>query len=195
MRHFSAACLSASNPVIRQEARRADPFYSLESVCNPSLPGPECFFSPELGGSHIVSAAEFRFFLLDHWNLYHSMYYSQYVATKLELWKEHQQRSLESRNAERLGTTNKLLTLLAKMGIPLEQAEQKYVHMKHNMKIRLQEKLRESDELRIEFNLDNIVCQTFRKERKNCPPIAANQCVEICNAMLCMPLTVRRNVL
>lgn len=147
---------------------------------------------PELGGSHIVSAAEFRFFLLDHWNLYHSMYYSQYVATKLELWKEHQQRSLETRNSERLGTTNKLLTLLAKMGIPLEQAEQKYLHMKHNLKIRLQEKLRESDELRLEFNLDNIVCQTFRKERKNCPPIAANQCVEICNAMLCLPQTVSR---
>jgi len=115
------------------------------------------------------------------------MYYSQYVATKLELWKEHQQRSLETRNSERLGTTNKLLTLLAKMGIPLEQAEQKYMHMKTQMKNRLLEKLVESDELTREFNLNDIVCQTFRKERKNCAPIAANQCVEICQAMMCLP--------
>ena len=39
--------------------------------------------------------------------------------------------------------------------------------MKTTMKQRLEDKLLEADELTAEFNLENIVFQTFRKERKN----------------------------
>ncbi len=123
-----------------------------------------------------MQVPEFKFFLLDHWNLYNSMYYSKYLATKLELWKDR--------------TNNKLQTLLARMGIPLEQAEQKYMHMKSAMKQRLEEKLIASDELTTAFDLDKIVFQTFRKERRTGTHISATQCTHICNAMLCIPPAV-----
>ena len=127
----------------------------------------------ELGGSMITTYDEFRFYLLDYWNLYESMFYSNYVAAKLELWKD------------RSGQ-NRLHTLLAKAGIPKEQATQKYLHMKDALKNRLTAKLTESEELRQEFKLDKICLQAFRKERKGRTPISATHCVHICNAMLCL---------
>ena len=130
----------------------------------------------ELGGSKIETRAEFRFFLLEHWNLYDAMKHSNYIASKLEIWKDR--------------TTTKLDTLLAKMGIPLEQAKQKYMHMKQNFKETLHQKLDKSDELGREFSLDKISVPTFCKERKAGMLISAIQCTRICNALLCLPPSV-----
>ena len=49
----------------------------------------------------------YRFMLYRHWNLYDSMYYSRYIATKLGIWKHTGKQRLD--------------TLLAKMGLPLDQ--------------------------------------------------------------------------
>ena len=130
----------------------------------------------ELGGSKIETRAEFRFFLLEHWNLYDAMKHSNYIASKLEIWKDR--------------TTTKLDTLLAKMGIPLEQAKQKYIHMKQTFKDTLHQKLYESDELRREFHLDKISVPAFCKERKAGMLISATQCTRICNDLLCLPPSV-----
>ena len=130
----------------------------------------------ELGGSKIETRAEFRFFLLEHWNLYDAMKHSNYIASKLEIWKDR--------------TTTKLDTLLAKMGIPLEQAKQKSIHMKQTFKDTLHQKLYESDELRREFHLDKISVPAFCKERKAGMLISATQCTRICNALLCLPPSV-----
>ena len=104
------------------------------------------------------------------------MKHSNYIASKLEIWKDR--------------TTTKLDTLLAKLGIPLEQARQKYMHMKQLCKDALNAKLGDSDELTREFHLDAVRIEGFRKTRKNGMPISATQCTCICNAMLCLPPSV-----
>lgn len=45
--------------------------------------------------------------LYRHWNLYDSMYYSRYIATNLGIWKQNGRKKLD--------------TLLAKMGLPLDE--------------------------------------------------------------------------
>ena len=36
----------------------------------------------------IFSENDFRFLLLRHWNLYDSIYYSNFMASRLNIWKE-----------------------------------------------------------------------------------------------------------
>ena len=95
--------------------------------------------SSSVRGSKINYSEEFRFLLLQHWTLYNSMYYSNYVASRLGIWKDR--------------TTNKLQTLLARMGIPLVEAEQRYMHMNSDYKDRLRALLEEHKE---EFNLEEV---------------------------------------
>ena len=108
------------------------------------------------------------------------MKHSNYIASKLEIWKDR--------------TTTKLDTLLAKLGIPLEQARQKYMHMKQWCKDALNAKLGDSDELTREFHLDAVKVVGFRKTRKNGMPISAAQCTCISNAMLCLPPSVSASI-
>eukprot|EP00960_Hanusia_phi_P039659 753972-Hanusia_phi.AAC.7 len=135
-----------------------------------------------VGGSKINYSEEFRFLLLQHWTLYNSMYYSNYVASRLGIWKDR--------------TTNKLQTLLARMGIPLVEAEQKYMHMNSDYKDKLRPLLEEHKE---EFNLEELVFPTFRKvpqlirilnspiltrsvqERTCGNPISVTDCFYICS--------------
>ncbi len=57
--------------------------------------------------SNLTFVRSYRFMLYRHWNLYDSMYYSRYVATNLGIWKQNGKRKLD--------------TLLAKMGLPLDE--------------------------------------------------------------------------
>ena len=54
--------------------------------------------------------------LLRHWNLYDSMFYSTYLAPRLGIWRENGKKELNK--------------LIAKLGIPLDEAQQKYRYMK-----------------------------------------------------------------
>ncbi|EKX54411.1 cell division control protein 45 [Guillardia theta CCMP2712] len=126
--------------------------------------------SSSVGGSKINYSEEFRFLLLQHWTLYNSMYYSNYVASRLGIWKDR--------------TTNKLQTLLARMGIPLVEAEQRYMHMNSDYKDRLRALLEEHKE---EFNLEELVFPTFRKERTCGNPISVTDCYYICSSMMYHP--------
>ena len=53
--------------------------------------------------------------LIRHWSLYDSMYYSSYLAPRLRIWSEMGKKEL-----------NRFIALL---GIPLEEAKQKYKYM------------------------------------------------------------------
>ena len=53
--------------------------------------------------------------LLRSQSLYDSMYYSNYIGSKLNLWNNKDNRILED--------------MLAKIGIPLEEANQQYKYM------------------------------------------------------------------
>ena len=59
----------------------------------------------------IVFEEDFRFMLHRHWSLYNAMYFSDYVATRLGIWKPEGKAKLER--------------FLAKMGIPLSACKQK----------------------------------------------------------------------
>lgn len=58
---------------------------------------------------------DYRFMLLRHWNLFESMLYSPYVAGSLRTWTDKGRGTLKQ--------------LLAEMGIPLEQCQDKFSHM------------------------------------------------------------------
>ena len=53
--------------------------------------------------------------LLRHWTLYDSMFYSNYLAPRLNIWSENGKKELHR--------------FIALMGIPLEEAKQKYKYM------------------------------------------------------------------
>lgn len=57
----------------------------------------------------------FRFMLMRHWTLYDSMYYSNYLAPRLGIWNESGRKELHR--------------FIALMGIPLDEAQQKYKYM------------------------------------------------------------------
>jgi cell division control protein 45 len=67
--------------------------------------------------------------LLRHWNLYDSLCNSNYLVSKLELWKEHGQKELKR--------------ILATLGVSLEQAKQKFAFMdpliKNDFKLKFME--------------------------------------------------------
>jgi cell division control protein 45 len=82
----------------------------------------------------ILAEKDYRFFLLRHSSLYESMVYSDYIATKLQVWTK--------------PGLQKLQELLAKMGYPLEECKQPFAFMKPSLRRRLQEKLEENSEVR-----------------------------------------------
>jgi cell division control protein 45 len=75
----------------------------------------------------ILCQKDFKFMLLRHWTLYDSMRYSNYVATKLQVYTTQGKQRLKE--------------LLARMGFPLEECQQSYAFMRPIMKGRLQQKL------------------------------------------------------
>lgn len=57
----------------------------------PRYPSPLTHITPLLCSDDkgtIAQSSEYRFMLYRHWTLYDSMYYSNYVATKLGVWKQ-----------------------------------------------------------------------------------------------------------
>lgn len=121
--------------------------------------------------AHISFDQDFRFMLMHHWTLHDSMYYSNYVASKLGLWKDR-------------SNSNKLQHLLARMGFKLTEAKQNYTNMKGELKKRLPEALAQYAG---EFGLTDVVYGTFKKQRAFGSTISAADCVHIVSAMLYNP--------
>ena len=70
----------------------------------------------------IVCQTEFRFMLLRHWSLLDAMVHSNFVGTKLKIWKEKGR--------------FRLTEMLAKMGFPLKECKQPWAFMKPSLKVR-----------------------------------------------------------
>jgi cell division control protein 45 len=68
----------------------------------------------------IQTESELKFMLLRHWSLFESIYNSNYMVTKLTLWKEQNQKRFRE--------------FLAKIAVPIEQAQQKYEFMNSSLK-------------------------------------------------------------
>jgi cell division control protein 45 len=81
----------------------------------------------------VLAESDYRFFLLRHSSLYDSMMYSNYVATRLQVWTNAGKQSLDE--------------LLAKMGFPLDECKQPYAFMNPHLKRKLRTKLDEFAEV------------------------------------------------
>ncbi|KAL1408302.1 DNA replication initiation factor cdc45 [Vanrija albida] len=107
---------------------------------------PETARVPNPDDRRISSSDEFRFVLFRHWNLFDSMLHSGYVAGRLGIWKEQGKKRLRG--------------LLAKMGFPLQQAQQSYLHMDMALKRDLPNKL---EAIAPEYGLVELVYPSFMR--------------------------------
>lgn len=82
--------------------------------------------------------------LLRHWNLYDSLCNSNYVVSKLCLWKEQGKKELNK--------------ILATIGVSLDQAKQKYTFMDPILRTSFKEKFLEYAD---NFGLADIAINTF----------------------------------
>lgn len=98
----------------------------------------------QLNVDEILSVEEYKFPLYRHWSIYESMYHSQYLATRLGVWKE-------------VGK-KKLQIIFVKLGIPLLETTNKWQSMLAENKKIFVEHL--EDALK-DFELDDISYPSF----------------------------------
>ncbi|KAF9122400.1 hypothetical protein BGX30_002027 [Mortierella sp. GBA39] len=89
---------------------------------------------------------EYRFMMVRHWSLYESMYNSNYVASRLGIWRE--------------PGRQRLLALLAKMGFSLEECNQVFAHMSIDLKRILKERV---EMVAPEYGLHEVLYTSFTR--------------------------------
>ncbi|KAF9105529.1 hypothetical protein BGX27_009575 [Mortierella sp. AM989] len=103
----------------------------------------------------IKCTEEYRFMMVRHWSLYESMYHSNYVASRLGIWREPGRKRLQA--------------LLAKMGRPqltyaysfsLEECNQVFAHMSIDLKRILKDRL---ESVAPEYGLNEILYTSFTR--------------------------------
>ncbi|KAI0567058.1 DNA replication pre-initiation complex subunit Cdc45 [Gracilaria domingensis] len=82
--------------------------------------------------NRIAESAELRLDLLRHWSLYHSLLYSSYTCTRLATWRQTGKR--------------RMLEMLATLGIPLRDSQQRWCYMKQTHKLALENRLQKAVE-------------------------------------------------
>lgn len=117
---------------------------------------------------HIQFSSEFRFTLMRFWTLFDAMYYSRYVATKMGVWKQRGKDGLKY--------------LLAKMALPLNEAQQPYSSMKRQYKAKLPELFEQHGQ---NEGLDeNLTFGSFTKQHGGHTSISASDMVFAITAVL-----------
>ncbi|CAM9095461.1 unnamed protein product [Ectocarpus fasciculatus] len=94
----------------------------------------------------ITCDMEFRFMLHRHWSLYESMYFSNFVASKLNVWNSNGRHRLEE--------------FLAKMGFSLEQCKQKYPFMSCQLRKRLRDQIEKYAE---DYGLQDVFYGSYQR--------------------------------
>eukprot|EP00347_Sterkiella_histriomuscorum_P008719 403344017 len=92
----------------------------------------------------ITMEQELKLMLLRHWSFYESLFHSNYVVSKLTLWKEPGKKDLNR--------------FLAQLGISIEEAKQSYQFMDPVIRNELKTKILENCHI---FALDNIMQKTY----------------------------------
>lgn len=93
---------------------------------------------------HIRAEPELKFMLLRHWTLKDSIQNSDYMVSKMTMWQEQGKKLL--------------LSFLAKLSVPLHQAEQKFNFMDPELKRDLKQNIMKVAE---EFGLDEIIMHSY----------------------------------
>ena len=100
---------------------------------------------PTARSCKIEYTPELRLMLHRHWSLYNALYFSDYVASRLGIWKSNGKSTLK--------------TFLARMGISLKECNQKFSFMSVRLKTKLRDKIMEHMQ---EFDLDDILYSSFQ---------------------------------
>ena len=119
---------------------------------------------PEIGS--ITSEHDFRLMLYRHWNVYDSMHYSNYVGTRLGIWKSARRNFKQgshhnnSNNHSNQKTNEKISDIIAQLGIPILEAQRDFRVMDTEFKNKLKNKLHEIV-AGPHFGLDEILFESF----------------------------------
>lgn len=110
---------------------------------------------------------DYHLFLLRHWTLYNSFFYSSHVNSKLNLWTEDGKKRLHK--------------LFAKMGVSLAIAQQKWLYMDISVKRKLPSIFNKYLPL---YGLEGIVREGFIRTFGFTGQLSAMECVESLTALL-----------
>ena len=121
-------------------------------------------------GNIHIEHKDFGFMLYRHWSLYESLYYSNYIACKLAVWREPGKRRLNE--------------MLAKAGIPLKECKQQFRYMNPVYKKILKEKL---SEIATEFEMGDMFVSTCVRQYTRKRQFSALDVVHSVTALLECP--------
>lgn len=121
----------------------------------------------------IIPRQEFRFMFLRSWTLYKSIFYSNYVVSKLKLWQDLGKRELNR--------------FFARLGIPATEYNQQYKFMSSKYKDVLQSKI---TEIAPDFDLKDISITSFVRQIDKKTQMNASDMVHAVTSLLEAPRNV-----
>ncbi|ABN65583.2 DNA replication initiation [Scheffersomyces stipitis CBS 6054] len=146
-------------PLLKDEVLRLNP--SNNSISNNNI-------NEKTADSTSLSIErDYHLFLLRHWTLYDSFFYSSHVNSKLNLWREDGRKKLHK--------------LFAKMGVSLASAQQKWLYM--DVRIKRQLPFIFNKYLPI-YGLEGVVREGFIRTFGYTGQLSAMECVEALTALL-----------
>lgn len=121
----------------------------------------------------ISQELDYKLFLYKHWNLFDSFVYSNYTVASLMTWKEEGKKEIQK--------------ILAYMGIPLDEAKQKYIYMKNEYKSVFKDKILEISK---RFDMKDLVFESFIYQFDQITQLSACDFVYCLNAILEYPFNM-----
>ncbi len=121
----------------------------------------------------ISQELDYKLFLYKHWNLFDSFIYSNYTVASLMTWKEEGKKEIQK--------------ILAYMGIPLDEAKQKYIYMKNEYKSVFKDKIIEISK---RFDMKDLVFESFIYQFDQRTQLSACDFVYCLNAILEYPFNM-----
>ena len=117
-----------------------------------------------------IEHKDLRIMLYRHWSLYESLYYSNYIAAKLGIWKEPGKRKLNE--------------ILAQIGVPLQECKQQYRFMKSEFRNSLKEKL---SQIGNHFDIEDLFLTTCVRQYSRKRQYSASDVVYSISALIECP--------
>ena len=121
-------------------------------------------------GKSILIGSDYKLILYRHWNLYDSFIYSSYPLGVLSTWKEPGKGEVQK--------------IFAYMGIPLNEAKQKYRYMKNEYLDTFKDKIIDVSK---KFFLNEIIFHSFIYQFDNNTEMSASDCVYLLSCLMEFP--------
>jgi cell division control protein 45 len=121
----------------------------------------------------IVLETDYNLYLYRHWNLFESFIYSSYTLARLTTWKEPGKKEVQK--------------IFAYMGIPFDEAKQKYAFMKNEYKSLFKEKIVEISK---KFDLKELLFSSFVYQFDQRTQFSASDFVHCISAILQYPFAL-----